>query len=64
MVRMPAGFAPAYRQFIDAGWNSLPFPAEYGGQGLPRLLAAPVMEMWKSANLSFSLCPMLTSGAI
>ena len=64
VVRMPAGFAPAYRQFIDAGWNSLPFPAEYGGQGLPRLLAAPVMEMWKSANLSFSLCPMLTSGAI
>ena len=63
-VRMPTGFAQAYRQFVDAGWNSLSFPAEYGGQGLPRLLAAPVMEMWKSANLSFSLCPMLTGGAI
>ena len=38
------------------------FPPEFGGQGLPKLVATPVMEMWKSANLSFSLCPMLTGG--
>src|SRR3972149_5227939 len=37
---------------------------ELAGQGLPKLVAAPVMEMWKSANLSFSLCPLLTGGAI
>ncbi len=63
-VRTPKGFKEAYRQFVAGGWNALQFPAEFGGQGLPKLVAAPVMEMWKSANLSFSLCPLLTGGAI
>jgi acyl-CoA dehydrogenase len=63
-VRTPKGFKEAYRKFVEGGWNALQFPAEYGGQGLPKLVAAPVMEMWKSANLSFSLCPLLTGGAI
>jgi alkylation response protein AidB-like acyl-CoA dehydrogenase len=63
-VTTPKGFPAAYRQFVEGGWNALQFPPEYGGQGLPKLVAAPVMEMWKSANLSFSLCPLLTGGAI
>jgi alkylation response protein AidB-like acyl-CoA dehydrogenase len=63
-VTTPRGFKDAYRQFVEGGWNALQFPPEYGGQGLPKLVAAPVMEMWKSANLSFSLCPLLTGGAI
>jgi alkylation response protein AidB-like acyl-CoA dehydrogenase len=63
-VTTPKGFKEAYRQFVEGGWNALQFPAEFGGQGLPKLVAAPVMEMWKSANLSFSLCPLLTGGAI
>jgi len=63
-VRTADGFRDAYRQFVEGGWNALQFPVEFGGQGLPRLVAAPVMEMWQSANLSFSLCPLLTAGAI
>jgi alkylation response protein AidB-like acyl-CoA dehydrogenase len=63
-VATPKGFKEAYRQFVEGGWNALQFPADFGGQGLPRLVAAPVMEMWKAANLSFSLCPLLTGGAI
>ena len=63
-VTTPKGFKDAYRQFVEGGWNALQFPPEFGGQGLPKLVAAPVMEMWKSANLSFSLCPLLTGGAI
>ncbi len=63
-VRTPKGFREAYRQFVEGGWNALQFPADYGGQGLPKIVATPVMEMWKSANLSFSLCPLLTGGAI
>ncbi len=63
-VTTPTGFKDAYRRFVEGGWNALQFPPEYGGQGLPKLVAAPVMEMWKSANLSFSLCPLLTGGAI
>jgi alkylation response protein AidB-like acyl-CoA dehydrogenase len=63
-VRTPKGFRAAYEQFCQGGWNALPFEPEWGGQGLPKLLSTPVQEMWKSANLSFSLCPLLTQGAI
>src|SRR6266581_6488109 len=63
-VRTPKGFREAYRQFCEGGWNALPFEAQWGGQGLPRLVSTPVQEMWKSSNLSFSLCPLLTQGAV
>ena len=63
-VRTPNGFREAYEKFCAGGWNALPFEAEWGGQGLPKLVSTPVQEMWKSANLSFSLCPLLTQGAI
>jgi acyl-CoA dehydrogenase len=63
-VTTPKGFKEAYRQFVDAGWNALQAPAEHGGQGLPKLVSTPVVEMWKSANLSFSLVTMLTAGAV
>jgi alkylation response protein AidB-like acyl-CoA dehydrogenase len=63
-VTMPAGFKNAYRQFADNGWGGLDCPVEFGGQGLPKLVAAVVSEMWRSANHAFSLCPLLTRGAI
>ena len=63
-VTMPKGFKEAYRQFAEAGWGNIQSPTEYGGQGLPHLIATPVEEMWGSANLAFKLCPMLTQGAI
>jgi len=63
-VHTPRGFRDAYRKFCDGGWNALPFEHEWGGQGLPRLVSTPVQEMWKSSNLSFSLCPLLTQGAV
>ena len=63
-VRTPKGFKDAYRKFCEGGWNALPFEAEWGGQGLPKLVSTPVQEMWKSSNMSFSLCPLLTQGAI
>jgi len=63
-VRTPAGFKEAYKQFREGGWPALGFEAQYGGQGLPKLVWTPVQEMWKSANLSFSLCPLLTQGAV
>ncbi|MDE2599346.1 MAG: acyl-CoA dehydrogenase [Rhodocyclaceae bacterium] len=62
-VSMPPGFREAYQAFVDNGWASLAGNPDYGGQGLPALVAAAVQEMWKSSNLSFSLCPMLTIGA-
>jgi 3-(methylthio)propanoyl-CoA dehydrogenase len=58
------GFARAYRAFVDNGWCSLSGDPEYGGQGLPGLVAAATAEMWNAANMSFALCPMLTTGAM
>ena len=64
IVTMPAGFREAYRQFVDGGWNALAFEHEFGGQGLPKLVSTAVQEMWKASNMAFSLCPLLTQGAI
>ena len=58
------GWKDAYKQFSESGWTALACDPNYGGQGLPKLLSTAVMEMWKSANMAFSLCPMLTTGAI
>src|SRR3990170_8768021 len=41
-VTAPKGFKEAYRKFIAAGWNGLGGQPEYGGQGLPHLIATPV----------------------
>ncbi|MDO8933913.1 MAG: acyl-CoA dehydrogenase [Rhodocyclaceae bacterium] len=63
-VTMPAGFKEAYTQFSDRGWTAFDGDPEYGGQGLPRVVSAAVREMWKASNMAFSLCPLLTGGAI
>lgn len=63
-VTVPAGFKEAYTQFAENGWTALACSPEFGGQGLPKLISTAVNEMWKSANMAFSLCPMLTTGAI
>ncbi len=63
-VETAAGWKQAYTQFAESGWTAIAADPNYGGQGLPKLLSTAVMEMWKSANMAFSLCPMLTNGAI
>ena len=63
-VTTPDGFKEAYRAFIEGGWNGTPFEAEHGGMGLPWTITTALQEMWQSSNLSWSLCPLLTIGAI
>jgi 3-(methylthio)propanoyl-CoA dehydrogenase len=63
-VTTPPGFREAYRQYVEAGWGSVPFPAEFGGGGFPWLVAVVMQEMLASASMAFSLCPLLTQGAI
>jgi alkylation response protein AidB-like acyl-CoA dehydrogenase len=58
------GFKEAYAIFCDAGWNGMPAGTEFGGQGMPTLLSTAVLEMWKASNMAFSLCQMLTLGAV
>ena len=64
VVTTTPGFKEAFEQFAAAGWQGVVHPAEFGGQGLPKLIAAACFEMVHSASLSFALCPMLTDGAI
>jgi acyl-CoA dehydrogenase len=63
-VAMPRGFKEAYRAWTAAGWNALPGPEAYGGQGLPTLLNSACVEMWNSACMSFGLAPLLTMGGV
>ncbi len=63
-VLLPQGFEQAYRDFVAAGWNSIAAPEEFGGQGLPQALAVAALECLGSANMGFSLLPMLTVSAI
>jgi alkylation response protein AidB-like acyl-CoA dehydrogenase len=63
-VEQTPGFAEAYRQYVDNGWAALPFDEAYGGQGMPKVIGTAAEEVWQSSSLSFSLCPLLTHGAV
>jgi alkylation response protein AidB-like acyl-CoA dehydrogenase len=63
-VVTPDGFREAYAQYVDAGWGAVPFDPEYGGGGFPWLVAVALQELLTSANMAFSLAPLLTQGAI
>ena len=63
-VKTPEGFKEAYWKFVDAGWAAVHMPAEWGGGGFPYTVGVVIEEMYKSANLAFSLCPLLTHGAV
>ena len=64
VVTTTPGFKEAFRQYAEGGWQGLQHPVDFGGQGLPKTIGAVCGEMLNSANMSFSLCPMLTDGAI
>ncbi len=63
-VTTTPGFKAAFKGFAAGGWQGLQHPPEFGGQGLPKLIAAACCEMVNSASISFALCPLLTDGAI
>jgi acyl-CoA dehydrogenase len=63
-VTTPTGFKDAYKKLTDGGWIGLSAPAEFGGQGLPVVLAQAVNEFLCSANMAFGMYPGLTQGAI
>ena len=63
-VTMPGSYQRAFRQFVEGGWQGLRHPEQWGGQGLPKLLATATTENLYAANVAFSLCPLLTDGVI
>jgi 3-(methylthio)propanoyl-CoA dehydrogenase len=64
VVTTAPGVAAAYRDFVDNGWGALGANQDFGGQGMPHIVSLPVVELWASANLAWSLCHMLTLGAV
>ncbi len=63
-VKMPAGFPEAYRAYVEGGWGTIGVDEQWGGQGLPFVVQAAVLETLGTANMAFALCPTLTVGAI
>ncbi len=63
-VQIPAALDGVYPQLVEAGWTALSGDAEYGGAGFPNVVGLAVQEMLQSANLGFSLMPMLTQGVV
>lgn len=63
-VTMPEGYKQAYAQFVEGGWASIDGPESFGGQDLPYSLSALILETCGAANFAFTLCPMLSFGAI
>jgi alkylation response protein AidB-like acyl-CoA dehydrogenase len=64
VVTTTPGFKQAFRAYAEGGWQGLQHPAEFGGQGAPKTIAAACNEMLQAANMSFALCPLLTDGAV
>src|SRR5690554_4421011 len=63
-VTTPPGFAEAYRRYVESGWGGVSFDPDLGGGGFPWLVTIVLQELLTSANMSFSMCPLLTQGAI
>ena len=63
-VVTPPSFPPAYAKWVESGFGAMPFDADYGGADFPWISAIAVQEMLTSANMAFSLCALLTQGAI
>lgn len=61
-VRTPAGFREAYERYAADGWTGITADTNYGGQGLPEMVRFVMEEMLCSANLSFSMYPLLAHG--
>jgi len=58
------GFKPAFKAFTQGGWQGVQHPVDFGGQGLPKLIATPCIEMLNAASISFALVALLSDGAI
>ena len=62
-VSTPEGFQQAYATYIEGGWVGLSGNPEFGGMGMPKMLAVQFEEMLYAANSSFALYSALSSGA-
>ncbi len=63
-IKTPEGFREAYQKFVESGWGAAHVAEKWSGGGLPYSVGIVLQEMFKTSNMAFSLCPMLTHAAI
>ena len=63
-VTTAPGFADAYQHYVLAGWGAVPFETGFGGGGFPWVVGIALQEILTASNMAFSMCPLLTQGAI
>jgi alkylation response protein AidB-like acyl-CoA dehydrogenase len=63
-VTTAPGWPQSYKRYVEAGWGSVPFEPAHGGGGFPWLVAIAMQEILTAGNMAWSLCPLLTQGAI
>lgn len=64
VVTTPSNYRENYQQLAAGGWVGVTATPEFGGMGLPKVVSAQYEEMLCAADISFSLYPGLTAGAI
>ncbi|MCG8683794.1 MAG: acyl-CoA dehydrogenase [Desulfobacterales bacterium] len=62
-VIIPESFHKIYDLFCEGEWLAMCDDPEYGGQGMPRVLATAAGELFTGANCAFLMYPGLTHGA-
>ncbi|MHA6195474.1 acyl-CoA dehydrogenase family protein [Pseudomonas wadenswilerensis] len=62
-VLTPDGFPAAYRAYVDGGWPALACAVEQGGQGLPQVLDAALLEMLYASNHAWAMYTGIAHGA-
>jgi alkylation response protein AidB-like acyl-CoA dehydrogenase len=62
-VTIPSSFHRAYKLFCEGEWVAMCDEPQFGGQGMPRVLATAAGELFTGANCAFLMYPGLTHGA-
>ena len=62
-VKVPKSFHRVYSLLKEGEWIALSDDPEVGGQGMPRIIASAVDEMFQGANTCLALAMGLTHGA-
>ncbi len=63
VVKVPECFHKPFKVLKESGWMSLTEDVEYGGQGMPKMIASCVSELFTGANTAFMMYPGLCHGA-
>lgn len=64
VVTTPKGYKEAYDMLVEAGYQGLSYPEEFGGLNMPMSLNLIKSEMMATANWAFTMYPGLSVGCM